>query len=88
MRRGPAWDCGFPDPSPATQYTAGGFAQPIRRVFGRVFQAREKVDMPGPGDTAAARFTIKMRDSSGTLLYAPSARAISFAAEISTTCSS
>src|SRR4051812_13102283 len=33
VRRGPAWDCGFPDPSPATQYTAGGFAQPIRRVF-------------------------------------------------------
>ena len=22
MRRAPAWDCGFPDPSPATQYTA------------------------------------------------------------------
>ena len=34
VRRGPAWDCGFPDPSPATQYTAGSFAQPIRRVFG------------------------------------------------------
>src|SRR5207253_7415264 len=27
VRRGPAWDCGFPDPSPATQYTAGGLAQ-------------------------------------------------------------
>jgi len=23
VRRGPAWDCGFPDASPATQYTAG-----------------------------------------------------------------
>ena len=34
VRRGPAWDCGFPDPSPATQYTADSFAQPIRRVFG------------------------------------------------------
>ena len=29
-----AWDCGFPDATPATQYTAGSFAQPIRRVFG------------------------------------------------------
>ncbi|MBI2979190.1 MAG: hydrogenase 4 subunit B, partial [Rhodospirillales bacterium] len=32
LRRGPAWDCGFPDPRPATQYTAGSFSQPIRRV--------------------------------------------------------
>ena len=32
LRRAPAWDCGFPDPQPATQYTAGSFAQPIRRV--------------------------------------------------------
>jgi hydrogenase-4 component B len=49
MRRGPAWDCGFPDPGPATQYTADSFAQPIRRVFGAVvFRARA-------GDNAAAR---------------------------------
>ena len=36
LRRAPAWDCGYPDPSPATQYTAASFAQPIRRVFGTV----------------------------------------------------
>ena len=53
LRRAPAWDCGYPDPSPATQYTAGSFAQPIRRVFGTlVFRAREHVEMPPPGDTA------------------------------------
>src|SRR5213079_2511912 len=34
LRRAPAWDCGYPDPSPATQYTATSFAEPIRRVFG------------------------------------------------------
>src|SRR5438445_12878231 len=28
VRRGPAWDCGFPHPSPATHYTAGVLAQP------------------------------------------------------------
>ncbi len=51
VRRGPAWDCGFPDPDPATQYTADSFAQPIRRVFGAtVFRARERVEMPPPGD--------------------------------------
>ena len=44
VRRSPAWDCGFPDPSPITQYTAGSFAQPIRRVFGSfAFHAREEV---------------------------------------------
>ncbi len=81
VRRGPAWDCGFPDPSPATQYTAGGFAQPIRRVFSVLFDAREDVTMPAPGDTAAARLTIRLRDFAWDLLYAPISRAIWFAAE-------
>ena len=56
LRRAPAWDCGYPDPSPATQYTADSFAQPIRRVFGTVvFRAREHVEMPPPGDMRPAR---------------------------------
>jgi len=71
VRRGPAWDCGFPDPSPATQYTAGGFAQPIRRVFSSLFDAREDVAMPAPGDTAAARLTVRLRDLTWETLYAP-----------------
>src|SRR5262249_3947738 len=63
LRRGAAWDCGHPDPSPATQYTAGSFAQPIRRVFGTiVFLAREEVTMPPPRDGRAARFGDRMRD--------------------------
>src|SRR5205814_505991 len=42
VRRAPPWDCGYPDASPATQYSADSFAQPIRRVFGSVvFRARE-----------------------------------------------
>ena len=68
LRRAPAWDCGYPDPSPATQYTAGSFAQPIRRVFGTVvFRAREHVEMPPPGDTRPARLTRRVcATSSGT----------------------
>ena len=63
VRRAPAWDCGFPDASPATQYTAGSFAQPIRRVFGTlVFRAREKVEMPPPGSLAPARLTVRLSD--------------------------
>jgi hydrogenase-4 component B len=81
VRRGPAWDCGFPDPSPATQYTAGSFAQPIRRVFSVLFDAREEVTMPAPGDTAAARLTVRLRDRAWEMLYAPVGGAIWFASE-------
>ncbi|MGD0315927.1 MAG: hydrogenase 4 subunit B [Xanthobacteraceae bacterium] len=72
LRRAPAWDCGYPDLSPATQYTAMSFAQPIRRVFGTfVFRAREQVDMPPPGDMRPARLTVRITDPIWDLLYAP-----------------
>jgi hypothetical protein len=72
LRRAPAWDCGFPDPSPRTQYSADSFAQPIRRVFGRyAFEAREYVDMPPPGDLAPARFRLKLQDVVWDAIYAP-----------------
>jgi formate hydrogenlyase subunit 3/multisubunit Na+/H+ antiporter MnhD subunit len=81
VRRGPAWDCGFPDPSPRTQYTAGSFAQPIRRVFGAlVFQAREQVEMPPPGDVRPARMHVVLRDLIWDALYAPVAGAVNFSA--------
>lgn len=81
IRRGPAWDCGFPEPSPATQYTGGSFAQPIRRVFGTlVFRARETVEMPPPGDMSPARHTVEMHDLVWDWLFAPIAGAVDFAA--------
>jgi formate hydrogenlyase subunit 3/multisubunit Na+/H+ antiporter MnhD subunit len=80
LRRGPAWDCGFPDPSPATQYTAGSFAQPIRRVFGTMLRARERVEMPPPGDTRPARLTVETHDLVWERLYAPLAAVIGAAA--------
>lgn len=81
LRRGPAWDCGFPEPSPTTQYSAGSFAQPIRRVFGTLaFQAREKVDMPAPGEMRPARLTVDMRDLVWDGLYAPVSGAVDYAA--------
>src|SRR6266404_1745642 len=81
VRRGPAWDCGFPDQSPATQYTAGGFAQPIRRVFSSLFDAREDVVMPAPGETTAARLTIRLRDLTWEMLYAPIGSAVLLATD-------
>ena len=82
VRRGPAWDCGFPDASPATQYTASSFAQPIRRVFGAtVFLARERVEMPAPGDPRPARLAVTLRDFVWDGIYAPLARAVAIAGE-------
>jgi formate hydrogenlyase subunit 3/multisubunit Na+/H+ antiporter MnhD subunit len=71
LRRAPAWDCGYPDPSPSTQYTASSFAQPIRRVFGTlVFRAQEQVEMPSPGEPRPARLTVQLSDLIWDVLYA------------------
>ena len=80
-RRGAAWDCGYPDPSPFTQYTGSSFAQPIRRSLGgAAFVAREHLDMPPPGDTRPARFGVDIRDRIYDGIYAPIARAVDFCA--------
>jgi hydrogenase-4 component B len=77
QRRAPAWDCGFPDPRPETQYTGASFAQPIRRVFGAVvFRTRETVTMPPPGDIAPARIEKHISDPIWDTLYAPVAGAV------------
>jgi hydrogenase-4 component B len=82
LRRAPPWDCGYPDASPATEYTAASFAQPIRRVFGTVvFRAREHVDMPRPGDGRAARITVELHDVVWDALYAPIAAGVGYAAD-------
>jgi formate hydrogenlyase subunit 3/multisubunit Na+/H+ antiporter MnhD subunit len=81
LRRSAPWDCGFPDPNPATQYTAGSFSQPIRRVFGTVvFRAREEVRMPPPGDMQAAQLHVSMRDVLWDTFYLPVAGLVGFAA--------
>jgi hydrogenase-4 component B len=82
LRRAPAWDCGYPDPSPLTQYTAASFAQPIRRVFGTVaFQAREHVTMPPPGDVRPAVLEVELHDPVWEGIYTPIAEAVGIAAD-------
>ncbi len=82
IRRAPAWDCGFPDDSAATQYTASSFAQPIRRVFGSsVFLASEQVTMPPPGDSRPARLVVTLRDLVWELIYEPTAHLVTWLAE-------
>ncbi len=76
-RHAPAWDCGFPDPAPVTQYSAASFAQPLRRVFASlVFRSSETVDMPGPGDNRPARITRTIHDPVWEMLYAPLGRGV------------
>jgi formate hydrogenlyase subunit 3/multisubunit Na+/H+ antiporter MnhD subunit len=76
-RRAPAWDCGFPQSDPATQYSAVSFAQPIRRVYGGfAFAAQEEVDMPRPGDPRAARLTLRLHDRVWQTLYTPLATGV------------
>jgi formate hydrogenlyase subunit 3/multisubunit Na+/H+ antiporter MnhD subunit len=81
-RSAPAWDCGFPDPRPITQYTAASFAQPIRRVFGTLaLRAREEVEIPPPGATTPARLRVELRDLAWDFLYAPVVRTVGATAE-------
>ncbi len=82
LRRSAPWDCGYPDSSPATQYTAGSFSQPIRRVFGTViFRAREQVRMPPPGDLQAAQMHVQLRDVLWDTFYVPIAGLVSYVAD-------
>jgi len=82
LRRAPPWDCGYPDPSTVTQYSADSFSQPIRRVFGTVvFRAAERVEMPPPSDPRPARLTVSLHDLIYDWLYTPVALGVTFASE-------
>jgi len=80
LRRAPAWDCGFPNADPITQYGAGSFAQPIRRVMAPLLAARETVFMPPPGDSSAARHELQTQDQAWTRLYLPLIALVGYAA--------
>ena len=71
LRRTPAWDCGFPNADPVTQYGAGSFAQPIRRAMAPLIAARETVTMPAPGDMAPARHSVQTEDLAWGRVYLP-----------------
>ena len=77
LRRAPAWDCGFPNADPLTQYGAGSYAQPVRRVLGTILlRAREEVLMPPPGDPRPARHKVHVKDLIWDGLYEQISRAV------------
>ena len=71
-RRSAMWDCGYPDASPVTQYTASSFAMPIRRVFAAsLFHVHESIDMPRPGEVRAGRYRLRISDPAWRFLFGP-----------------
>jgi formate hydrogenlyase subunit 3/multisubunit Na+/H+ antiporter MnhD subunit len=73
VRRCQAWDCGFAPPSPAMQYTATAFAQPVRRVFGLLFHIDESVELQTDG---RQRHTLLVGDRAWDMFYQPVARMV------------
>ncbi|MDB5316162.1 MAG: hydrogenase 4 subunit [Rhodospirillales bacterium] len=65
----------FPFGDPATQPSAAGMAQPLRRMLGgALLGAEERVTMPDPGDISAATITVRAEDPAFPYLLAPLVR--------------
>ncbi len=77
VRRCDAWDCGFAPPTPAMQYTAAAFTQPIRRVFGLLFHIDEGVDRQ---DDGRLRHRLQVGDRAWEIFYVPVVRVVESAA--------
>jgi hydrogenase-4 component B len=68
LRRGPAWDCGFPAQTARMQDTAEGFGQPIRQIFEWFMGVVRQV--PSPFDLHP-HFHSATHDRLWDLFYAP-----------------
>ncbi|NEX19384.1 hydrogenase 4 subunit B [Thiorhodococcus mannitoliphagus] len=71
------WDCGFAAPTPRMQYTATAFAQPVRRVFGLLFEIEEARTT---GEDGLQRYRLRIADRLWGWLYTPVARGVESAA--------
>jgi formate hydrogenlyase subunit 3/multisubunit Na+/H+ antiporter MnhD subunit len=72
VRKGPAWDCGFPLQTPRMQDTAEGFGQPIRQVFEPFFRIERT--LPSPFD-AKPQYKVALEDHFWHWFYLPVAHA-------------
>jgi formate hydrogenlyase subunit 3/multisubunit Na+/H+ antiporter MnhD subunit len=73
VRRGPAWDCGYPQQTPRMQDTAEGFGQPIKQIFEPFFRIDRQV--PSPFDVHP-RYQGKAEDKLWYAVYLPLARLV------------
>jgi formate hydrogenlyase subunit 3/multisubunit Na+/H+ antiporter MnhD subunit len=79
LRKGAAWDCGFPLQTPRMQDTAEGFGQPIRQVFEPFFRIDRT--LPSPFD-AQPRYRMVAEDHFWYWLYLPLARSAEVVARV------
>ncbi|MBI4742823.1 MAG: hydrogenase 4 subunit B [Betaproteobacteria bacterium] len=75
IKRGAAWDCGFPLQTGRMQDTAEGFGQPIRQIFSPFF--RMISERPSPFD-AQPRYRRVFEDPIWYGVYLPVARLVEF----------
>lgn len=68
LRRGPAWDCGYPEQTARMQDTAEGFGQPIRRIFEPFFKIES--ELPSAFD-AHPKYNGRSEDRIWYMLYLP-----------------
>ncbi|HXX84421.1 MAG TPA: hydrogenase 4 subunit B [Casimicrobiaceae bacterium] len=80
LRKGPAWDCGFPLQTPRMQDTAEGFGQPIRQVFEAFFRVERT--LPSPFDESP-NYKVTIDDRLWHWLYLPIAQATDAVARLS-----
>ncbi|MDX8379676.1 MAG: hydrogenase 4 subunit B [Gallionella sp.] len=73
LRRGAAWDCGYPEQNARMQDTAEGFGQPIRRIFDPFF--RNESVLPTAFDTHP-KYHARSEDRIWYLLYLPMKRLV------------
>jgi NADH:ubiquinone oxidoreductase subunit 5 (subunit L)/multisubunit Na+/H+ antiporter MnhA subunit len=73
LRRGPAWDCGFPQQTSRMQDSADGFGQPIKQIFEQFFGISR--ELPSPFDTHP-HYHGEVRDRLWELFYQPLARLV------------
>ncbi|MGH8800102.1 MAG: proton-conducting transporter membrane subunit, partial [Casimicrobiaceae bacterium] len=79
VRRGPAWDCGFPMQTTRMQDTAEGFGQPIRQVFEAFFRMQRV--LPSPFDPKP-QYRVTLGDPLWHWLYLPVVRGVEALARI------
>jgi len=79
IHRVPLWGCGFEKITPRMQYTGTAFSMPIRRIFGFLFNIRERIEVDAEhGQKAFPKriyYSLKIRDRMWNWLYQPVADA-------------
>jgi hydrogenase-4 component B len=75
IQRVPIWDCGFEKINERMQYNATSFSMPIRRIFGFLFQIKERTRI-GPQSAHKAfpkklHYSLRVRDRFWGWLYKP-----------------